>query len=122
MNDITNYPIEDCVGRGTRVDDTGLARKLSVLKESRRFHGQLSDPVELLETYSGFEIAMIFGAMCQTASHKMLKFLEAKPILNMKMRLCEGSGCALAYPIIKAAVNFINETASFESAGVNNRS
>jgi nicotinate-nucleotide--dimethylbenzimidazole phosphoribosyltransferase len=64
----------------------------------------------------------IFAHSSQEYGHeKMLRYLNARPLLNLEMRLGEGTGAALAMPLIQSAVNFLNEMASFQSAGVSNK-
>ncbi|WED23106.1 nicotinate-nucleotide--dimethylbenzimidazole phosphoribosyltransferase [Vibrio sp. JC009] len=62
---------------------------------------------------------MIFAHHSQEPGHKIvLQELEAAPLLSLGMRLGEGTGAAIAYSLVKAAAEFYNEMASFESAGV----
>jgi nicotinate-nucleotide--dimethylbenzimidazole phosphoribosyltransferase len=64
----------------------------------------------------------IFCHASEEQGHQLiLKQLDAEPVLSLGMRLGEGSGAAVAYPVIKSAVTFLNEMSSFESAGVSNR-
>jgi nicotinate-nucleotide--dimethylbenzimidazole phosphoribosyltransferase len=64
----------------------------------------------------------IFTHQSNEVGHKlMLAHLHGDPILNIGMRLGEGTGVAVAYPIIEASVNFLNQMASFESAAVSNK-
>jgi nicotinate-nucleotide--dimethylbenzimidazole phosphoribosyltransferase len=169
MSFATGIPIEECIGRGTGVNDEQLKTKTSVLRKAFTLHaeaiGSVSGPARpfaILQHVGGYEIAMMAGAYLKAAElkmiilvdgfittaalllalalepsvqdhcifahtsgeqghDKMLRWLGARPLLNLGMRLGEGTGAALAFPIVQSAVNFLNEMASFESAGVDNR-
>ncbi len=122
----------------------------------------MSDPLDVLATFGGFEIAMMTGAYLAAAEarmtilvdgfiatsallvadalapdvrdycvfahasneaghRRMLDHFGATPLLALDLRLGEGTGAALALPLLRAAVAFLNGMASFESAGVADR-
>jgi nicotinate-nucleotide--dimethylbenzimidazole phosphoribosyltransferase len=64
----------------------------------------------------------IFSHCSDEAGHALLlEQLGAEPLLRLGMRLGEGTGAVMAYPLLQAAVNFLEEMASFESAQVSGK-
>ena len=65
---------------------------------------------------------LVFCHRSAEAGHRLLlAHLGAKPLLELDLRLGEGTGALLAWPLVLSAANFLNEMASFESAGVSKR-
>ncbi len=64
----------------------------------------------------GYMIASHCSA--EMAHRKLLQYLGLRPVLELDMRLGEGTGAVLAFPLIEAAVKIVKEMATFESAGV----
>ena len=65
----------------------------------------------------------VFAHCSEESGHRLqLQHLQATPLLNLGLRLGEGTGAALAYPLLAAACAFLNEMASFDSAGVSEKS
>lgn len=61
----------------------------------------------------------VFAHQSDEAGHGlMLKHLQAQPLLKLSLRLGEGSGAALAWPLLESACCIMREMASFASAGV----
>lgn len=156
---LTGLDLATLTGRGTGLDDDGLARKRAVLTAaSARVPGDLNAR-EALSQFGGFEIAMMVGAMigaamarrlilvdgfiatatalaagalspaCRDAmvfahvsaeaGHRpLLDHMGAEPLLSLGMRLGEGTGALMAWPIVRSAAAMLNDMASFDDAGV----
>lgn len=157
-------PASRWTGRGTGVDNDGLARKNAAIDAALALHGpHLTDPLEILRRLGGREIAAMMGAImaarlnripvvldgyvaCAAAAllHAMapeaiahciaghasaegahrdiLTRLGRRPLLDLDMRLGEGSGAALAIGLIKAALACHRDMATFASAGIAEKS
>ena len=62
---------------------------------------------------------MIFAHQSHEQGHQLLlKILNASPLLDLGLRLGEGTGAALALPLLKAAESFYNNMATFASTGI----
>jgi nicotinate-nucleotide--dimethylbenzimidazole phosphoribosyltransferase len=151
-------------GRGTGVDDAGLARKNAIIDAALALHADhLRDPLEILRRVGGREIAAMMGAIlaarlnhipvlldgyvgcaaaallhalhpeaiahcvaghvsAEGAHAQVLERLSKKPLLDLGMRLGEGSGAALSIGLVKAALASHRDMATFESAGVSGKS
>src|SRR4029079_6157737 len=151
-------------GRGTGVDDKGLARKQGAIDAARVRHAaSWADRRTLAAALGGRELAAILGAALAARHHRipvlldgfvctaavaplhkltagavdhvqaehvsaeaahraLLDVLNLKPLLDLGMRLGEGSGAALAVSILRAALSCHTGMATFAEAGVANKS
>jgi nicotinate-nucleotide--dimethylbenzimidazole phosphoribosyltransferase len=148
-------------GRGTGIDDAGLAHKVGVVRSALCRHElSANDPIGVLAAVGGFEIGFLAGlalgaAATRTvvvvdgfitaaamlvasglapaatgamiAAHRSpepghslaLEALGLEPLLDLGLRLGEGTGAALALPIVQASLAIVSEMSTFEDAGVN---
>ena len=150
----------EVVGRGTGVDDAGLARKLAAVAAAlRRASVDPADGVALLAELGGLEIGAIAGVVLGAAAHRRVCILDGHPatagaliaallapratayliaghrsaepghrlalarlgllpLLDLDLRLGEGTGAALALHLVRAAALLPAEMATISSAGV----
>ncbi|MEM8558021.1 MAG: nicotinate-nucleotide--dimethylbenzimidazole phosphoribosyltransferase [Bacteroidota bacterium] len=145
------------VGRGTGVDDAGLARKAEAVRAGLQHVPETAGPLDVLAHVGGFEIAAMAGAFAmaprlglvavvdgfiataaaavavghdarvadhliaghasaESAHRRALDALGLQPILDLGLRLGEGTGAVLALPILRAACAVLRDMATLDDA------
>jgi nicotinate-nucleotide--dimethylbenzimidazole phosphoribosyltransferase len=159
----TRLPAAAVTGRGTGVDDAGLARKVAAIERGLAVNRpDPSDAMDVLSKVGGFEIGGLAGVMIGAAAQRvpvvidgfisgaaaliavglcrdvqpyliaahqsveighraLLDRLALQPLLDLDLRLGEGSGATLAFGLVEASVRILNEMATFEEAGVSDK-
>lgn len=150
---------EQVIGRGTGIDDDGMARKFEAIKNGLKVNKlEDSKPLEVLQKVGGLEIAamcgyilegaaqgvpvLLDGFICTTAAlianglcptaieyclsaHSSVEIghraqveqLGLRPMLNLDMRLGEGTGAAVALGLIRSSVAMYSEMSTFSDIG-----
>jgi nicotinate-nucleotide--dimethylbenzimidazole phosphoribosyltransferase len=76
MHCLTGRSLDTCIGRGTGLDDEGLARKLAALAVARTRVPLPTDPRTMLVEFGGYEIAMLAGAVLGAEANRMLILVD----------------------------------------------
>lgn len=160
---VTGLPAAQVTGRGTGVDDAGLAAKAATIEHALRVNQpDPRDGLDLLAKVGGLEIGGIAGIILGAAAHHIpvvvdgfistagaiiaallapqakaymisghksveaghhaaLEFLGLEPLVDLDLRLGEGTGAVLGISLVEAACKILSEMATFDSAGVAGR-
>ena len=119
MTYFTGIPLEQCVGAGSGLNQQGIRHKVGAMLQAAE--------LKMLILVDGFIMTncmlaamqlcpavkdyAIFGHCGDESGHKLiLEYMQAKPLINLGLRLGEGTGAICAYPLVDSAVRMINET------------
>ena len=142
MTCFTNIPLEQCVGAGSGLDNAGDRSPHDIIRyfgglEMVMVIGAMLQAAELgiVIMVDGFIMTncilaasklypevlhyAIFGHCGDETGHKLLlDHMKARPLLNLGLRLGEGTGAICAYPIVQSAIRMINEMDNFAHASI----
>jgi len=160
---LLNCDPERVTGRGTGIDDAGMAHKIEVIRRAIEINKpQADDAIDILAKVGGAEIGVMAGIVLGAAANHLpvvadgfistsaaalalnlqpnvrdylfnghrsaerghtalIEFIGEQPLLDLSMRLGEGTGAALAMHVIEGAAKLLCEMATFADAGVSNK-
>ena len=126
--DETDYQSGDGLGLLSEIGGLEIGCNSGAMSGRGRHYGCLSSSTELSPLPVPYWPQQIHPAVVgyliaghrsvEPAASAALTHLELEPILEMELRLGEGSGAALAYPMVRTAVRIMAEMATFESASI----
>jgi nicotinate-nucleotide--dimethylbenzimidazole phosphoribosyltransferase len=146
-------------GPGTGIDHGGLSRKVDAVSRGLAVLERDADPIDVLSTVGGLEIAFLVGVTLGAAARRVpvlldgfitstaalvaarirpacvgsmiaatrspepghalvLDALGLEPLLDLRLRLGEGTGAALALPLVRGAIAVLTDMSTFDAAGV----
>ncbi len=158
LSRLTDTPVRDLIVSGPHMDSEQLARLMIIVQGAQARHREVTDPVEVLATLGGFEMALLTGVMlvaagrrsllmidgspalaalmvasrlappvtdycvfCRSHPHQgldhALSLFRASPLLELGMDATDGTGAALAWPLVNNAAALLSDVPEGEEPG-----
>jgi nicotinate-nucleotide--dimethylbenzimidazole phosphoribosyltransferase len=158
LSRLAGAPVRELLQAGPGMDPNRLTHLLVITQAAQGRHRDVTDPVEVLAAFGGFEMAMMVGAMlvaatrrhlimvdglpacaalmvaariaapvtdycvfCRSHSHNGLDYalnmFHTSALLELGMESTDGTGAALAWPLVRAAAALLSEVAEGEDPG-----
>jgi nicotinate-nucleotide--dimethylbenzimidazole phosphoribosyltransferase len=155
---LADAPVRDMLVSGPQMDPEQINRLMVIAQGAQARHRDITEPIEVLAAFGGFEIAMMVGVMlvaaskrhllmidgmaacaalmlasriaapvtdycvfCRSHSHRGLDFamhlFRASALLELGMESTDGTGAALAWPLVNSAAALLTEVVEGEDPG-----
>ncbi|KAB2873030.1 MAG: nicotinate-nucleotide--dimethylbenzimidazole phosphoribosyltransferase [Ideonella sp.] len=158
LSRLTDTPVRDLIVSGPAMNTDLLNHLMQIVQAVQAKHRDVTDPVEVLAAFGGFEVAVMVGVLlvaaskrhlimidgmsacaallvasriatpatdycvfCRSHSHRgldqALNLFRASALLELGMESTDGTGAALAWPLVRSAAALLTEVAEGEDPG-----